>query len=301
MAAKAYGNAGDYPFSNTAPLWKCSNAGFEYKSVDISCTLYIDQASPCKSGTFSPTGSAPAPLECEGKCPSYLPNSPPESNSISHCISLYNNIYAVSAASNRITAFNADAEQFELLGEGGTVSKPRDMTFISGNMALVSMRDKGSVNLTIPGWTNANTYATIGGLLGEILLFLIVRMTVFRKKNALDVMTRSKEMAAVTVKWSKYKFIESKALLTEIKDGGDLEAGGAEEIRSALVAEIGEAADASQFVSRREYEKVLLELQTVVPVGTSGGVASAERVCKEHAGGARGDEQLVECYCVKLL
>ena len=37
-AAKAYGDAGYYPFLNTAPSWQC-NSPFTPKSVTITCSL----------------------------------------------------------------------------------------------------------------------------------------------------------------------------------------------------------------------------------------------------------------------
>jgi len=80
ISAKAYGDAGYYPFLNTAPSWKCSNNPFTPKSVTITCSLYDGQPVSCDSGTFSPTGVAPNG-DCEDKCPSNLPYSPKGNNS----------------------------------------------------------------------------------------------------------------------------------------------------------------------------------------------------------------------------
>jgi len=40
--------------------------------------------------------------------------------------------------SNRVTAFNADTTQFELLTEAGVIDHPQDIEIIAENMALVS-------------------------------------------------------------------------------------------------------------------------------------------------------------------
>ena len=80
MSAKAYGDAGYYPFLNTASSWQCSNYPFTLKSVIITCSLYDGQPVPCNSGTFSPTGVAPNG-DCEDKCPSNLAYSPEGNNS----------------------------------------------------------------------------------------------------------------------------------------------------------------------------------------------------------------------------
>jgi len=143
----AYGNAGNYPFLNTAPSWHCGHTtSFVLSSVTITCSLYDGQPVPCNSGTFSPTGVAPNG-DCSDKCPSNLPYSPKGSTSISQCLTLYNNIYVVSIASNRVTAINADTKQFELITEAGVIDDPRDMEFITENLALVSSFTKQRVNM----------------------------------------------------------------------------------------------------------------------------------------------------------
>ena len=79
FSGHAYGDAGDYPFLNTAPTWMC-DVPFTLKPVTITCSLYDGQPVPCNLGTFSPTGVAPNG-DCLDKCPSNLPYSPKGNNS----------------------------------------------------------------------------------------------------------------------------------------------------------------------------------------------------------------------------
>ena len=141
MAAKAYGNAGDYPFLDTSTSWMCANTPFIASSVTITCSLYIGQSAPCSSGTFSATGSAPAPHPCSSSCPPHLSYSPRGATSLSQCLTLYNNFYAVSAGSNRATALNADTKQFELIKEGDYIDSPWDIEFITEHLTLISSYD----------------------------------------------------------------------------------------------------------------------------------------------------------------
>jgi len=171
MAAAAYGDGGDYPFLlglSTAPSWQCAKVvGWAVSSVTITCSLY--QPTKCNSGTFSPTGVATYG-DCFDKCPSNLPYSPKGSTSISQCFTLYNNIYAVSDASNRVTALNTDTKQFELVTEVGVIDKPYDMEFITENLALVSSFTKHTVNMIDSEGIDHGVFATMNTPMGILHL-----------------------------------------------------------------------------------------------------------------------------------
>jgi len=170
ISSRAYGSAGNYPFLNTAPSWLCVHiSAFVLSSVTITCSLYDGQPIPCGSGTFSPTGVAPNGY-CLGKCPSNLPYSPKGSTSISQCLTLYNNIYAVSDASNRVTAFNADTKQFELVMEARVIDYPRDMEFITENLALVSSFTKDRVNVIDGEGIDRGVFAMVTSPMGILHL-----------------------------------------------------------------------------------------------------------------------------------
>ncbi|GMI24899.1 hypothetical protein TeGR_g14185 [Tetraparma gracilis] len=138
----AYGEAGWYPFEDTAATWTCSNNGAAaFKPVTIECSFYDDQPIPCSPGKYEPAGEAPGG-DCASDCPSHLPTSPPGSTSLSSCMKRPRstheaNFLLVSETTDRLMELNNDASDFSLAIEGGDLRRPWGVACVSEILCLV--------------------------------------------------------------------------------------------------------------------------------------------------------------------
>ena len=75
----------------------------------------------------------------------------------------------MSYVSNRVSAFNADTKQFELVTEAGVIDTPWDMEFITENLALVSCNFKQRVNIIDGEGSDRGVFALITNPFGILL------------------------------------------------------------------------------------------------------------------------------------
>ena len=161
-----WGVAGSSPFEGTAPTWECVDVeNYVPRPMSISCSLYSGQASECKPGTYSPTGTG-----IEGACttcPAHLESSRPGSKSVDDCFTTRANAF-VSCWNGRVTVYDSDSDDHQLVWQG--LGKLADAVFISGTTLLTAAYDEHTIFIPGVDGGELGVFANVGNPRG--LLFL---------------------------------------------------------------------------------------------------------------------------------
>ena len=166
----AYAEAGSHPFVNTEPLGGCSSVAgeFEDRPMTIKCSMYEGQPAPCVPGTYDPSGSG-----IEGSCsvcPAHLEFSLSGSTSVDDCFTTRANVMSLSTSAFRVTGYNSDSDDHLLITEGGAVSEPIDLVFVTGSEILMTMYYNNEVvKMNVEGDV-IGTFASVAGPYGITFL-----------------------------------------------------------------------------------------------------------------------------------
>ena len=104
----------------------------------------VERSCHVNSSHTSRPGVAPNGA-CPNRCPARLPLSAPGALTAAACFTPLANLFVVAATLNRLVALNADTSDFQLLSEGGAVTTPSDITFLTPTTVAVSMQEKGTI------------------------------------------------------------------------------------------------------------------------------------------------------------
>ena len=114
----------------------CGANGFVPGSMDISCTLYQNDGTACRRGTYAPTGVAR-----EGNCTPCPPHLPLTMTSgailLSHCVTQQTNLFSASMDSNRITMYSPQSDDHQLVWQGA--GAPLAFCFVTELLLLAAL------------------------------------------------------------------------------------------------------------------------------------------------------------------